>query len=232
MRIIAIIQARLGSTRLPGKCLMEIAGRPMIDHVLERALAIQGVDQVVLNVPERDVAAFIGVRERYPHANSYVIAGIRQQEQDVLGSYLACAVAEKADVVMRLTGDCWAICPEVSSATLDLFLCGNCDYAANIQPFTTWPDGLDTEVFSMDTLRRSAECAKTDYERQHVTVWARENMRFAYLPCPEDCSKVFLSVNEQKDLDQARRIMPHLAGGYTYHDLLGVLSKEGIWQAA
>ena len=112
-RIIAIIQARLKSTRLPGKVLLDLAGKPMLDHVIERALAINGVDKVVLNVPKHDVRAFLDMREQYPHDDSYTIIGIPNQEQDVLGSYLACAVAEKADAVVRITGDCPLLCHEI-----------------------------------------------------------------------------------------------------------------------
>lgn len=221
MKVVAIIQARLSSTRLPRKVLADLHGKPLIDHVIERAQAVNGVDLVVLNVPEDDRELQVG--------RACPVYPVKNQEQDVLGSYLHVAEWAKADVIVRLTGDCWSICPEVSSKVIELYLQGGCDYASNIQPFTTWPDGLDTEVFSMNVLRRAASKANTDYDRQHVTSWIREHAICGYLPCSEDCSDIFLSVNTQNDLDLARKIMSRLGSQLDYQDLLRVLREEGIW---
>src|SRR5262249_49377552 len=124
VRIIAIIQARLNSTRLPRKVLADIAGRPMIDHVIERARAIRGIDRVVLNIP-------LGDHELDRPEMTYQIA---YQEADVLGSFLKIADLEGADILVRLTGDCPLLAPDLSSEVLQLFLKEQPDYYANTNP--------------------------------------------------------------------------------------------------
>ena len=222
MKVVAIIQARLASKRLPGKALMDIAGRPMIDHVIERAQAIHGVDQVVLCVPERDASSFLDVRERFPHDNSYSIIAIPDQEKNVLGSYLACAVMEGADVIVRITGDCPLLAPDLSSEVLRMFMDQQPDYYANIQPYTTWADGWDTEVFTIAALRLASKMATSAYARQHVTVMIRQLCACLYGPkAPENWTKAKMSVDTDEDLEYVRRIFTKLQPnelGWKYTD--------------
>lgn len=218
-KVVAIIQARMGSSRLPGKVLMDIAGRPMIDHVIERALAIDGVDKVVLNVPERDVSAFLDVRERYPHEESYAIIGVPNQELDVLGSYLACAVAEKADVVMRITGDTPLLCPFICADVLKLYqrLNDPMIYCANDTTRSGWPDGTDCEVFSVQALRAAVTCSSTAHEREHVTTWIRSELPNYGVLIPHGrehaLKNVKWSVDTEADLAVVRGIHEYLAPG-------------------
>lgn len=209
VRTVAIVQARLGSTRLLRKVLELIAGRPMIEHVIERARAIEGVDQVVLNVPEADVEL-----TRLPYA-----VGVKDQEHDVLASYLYLAEGLLADTIIRITGDCVLLAPEICSDVLDLYECLDdaWAYCANDTLRSGWPDGTDCEVFSIDALRKAAACAGTAFEREHVTIWMRTNLAnfgvlapYAWEP---DMMGVKLSVDTPEDLDRARGIYQHLEPG-------------------
>lgn len=211
-KAVAIIQARLGSSRLPGKVLADIAGRPMIEHVIERAQAIAGIDQVVLNVPAQDAAAFLPM-------TYCAVYGVPNQEQDVLASYLYIAEQERADVIMRITGDCALLPPEICSDVLDLYtsLDDEWAYCANDTLRSGFPDGTDAEVFSIDALRTAAECAETAFEREHVTIWMRRELANYGVMAPyewePDMKDVKLSVDTHEDLACMRCIYQHLQPG-------------------
>ena len=147
MRTVVVIQARIGSRRLPGKVLADIGGRPMIAHVLERAEAITGIDDVMVAVPD--------LPEDDPLASAVASLGasvVRGATDDVLGRYLAAADAGRADVVVRVTADCPLLSPSVSSSVVAAYARGGADYASNTLERRS-PRGLDTEVVSVETLR-------------------------------------------------------------------------------
>ena len=208
MKVVTIIQARMGSSRLPGKVLMDIAGRPIIAHVIERAQAIHGVDQVVLNVPAQDAAAF--------GQQACRVYGVPNQEQDVLASYLYVAEQEQADVIMRITGDCPLLAPELCSDVLDLYKSLDDDwaYCANDTLRSGFPDGTDCEVVSIDALRKAAECAETAFEREHVTIWLRRGLANYGVLAPYgwqmDLKNAKWSVDTKDDLDLVRGINRYL----------------------
>jgi spore coat polysaccharide biosynthesis protein SpsF (cytidylyltransferase family) len=163
--IIVIVQARMGSNRLPGKVLEDLCGAPVIAHVLARARAIPGIDDVCCAVPEG--VANDGLAEA---AHRLGVIVTRGSEVDVLGRYLAAARACHATVIMRVTADCPVLDPNVSGRVLSEFLAYRPDYASNGEP-GSWPRGYDTEVFSREALERMAVEAVTPYQREHVTPW-------------------------------------------------------------
>lgn len=169
-RTVAVVQARLGSTRLPGKTLLDLGGKPAVLRVLERAAAIPGVDAVVAAVPRgRRDAPLRQALERSGLAMVY--AG---SEKDVLDRVYRAAAKAKADVVLRLTGDCPLLDPKVSGEVVEALRRERADYASNIHP-PTFPDGLDTEVMRFSALRRAWRLARTPLEREHVTVFLRDH---------------------------------------------------------
>jgi spore coat polysaccharide biosynthesis protein SpsF (cytidylyltransferase family) len=193
-----------------------IAGKPMIQHVVERAQAITGVDQVVLNVPQKDVHAF-GIEL------NCVRYGIKDQEQDVLGSYLKVAEAEKADIVMRLTGDCPMLDPFLCEQVLRLHLSLNhlFNYAANDTARSGYADGLDCEVVSTGALKLAAESATDQFDREHVMPWIRRYMPNYGIMAPwgTDLTGAKWSVDEMKDLKTVRAIYSQLEPGqYGWRD--------------
>src|SRR5262245_49768580 len=127
MKVVAIIQARMGSTRLPGKVMMNLCGKPMIQHVIQRAQAIRNVNQVVLNAPEEDSHLFRPLTD-------CTIFGIKNQQHNVLASYMHIAEETGADVIVRLTGDCPLLAPDLSAEVIDKFMAEQPDYCANIGP--------------------------------------------------------------------------------------------------
>lgn len=164
-RVVCIVQARTGSTRLPGKVLLPLNGHTVIEEVLARCKRIKGIDEVALAIPnnwENDILADI------PHA-----AIFRGSEHDVLGRYADCVKVFPADVVMRITGDCPLLCPELCHDVLNLFFEAEAEYACNNDP-PTFPKGFDCEVFTVDLLQQCDRIANGSYAREHVTPLMRE----------------------------------------------------------
>lgn len=228
MRTVCIIQARLGSTRLPGKCLMDVAGRPLISHVLERATLIHGLDAIVLNVPAADEAEFR--KALIDPWDKYVIHGVKDQEADVLGSFLQIAEWQQADAVMRLTGDCVLLDPELCTQVLDIYKALDhwrdgsvLRYMANDTLRSGFPDGTDCEVVSFTALQWAAHQAITPYDREHVMPWIRRRGKSYTITAPfgEDHSNFKWSVDTEHDLARARAIYAHLKpGAFSWRDTL------------
>ena len=176
MRIVAIVQARMGSSRFPGKVLLTLADQPVLQWVWERASRIPQVDETIVatttSAADDPVASWCA---------RHGIAAFRGSDDDVLDRYVACAAASEADAVVRITADCPLLDPEVSGRVVDAFLDSpGCEYANNTDPWT-FPDGLDTEVISRHALEVSAREAVDPADREHVTRFVRRRYpaRFA-----------------------------------------------------
>jgi spore coat polysaccharide biosynthesis protein SpsF (cytidylyltransferase family) len=219
--ITAIIQARLGSSRLPGKTLIEIAGRPMLGHLVDRVRQIQGIEQVVIATTTRPLDQAIvdfGEIEGLP-----VYTG---SEEDVLDRFYQAARRFNASVIVRVTPDCPLLDMEVSRQVLVRFLQGDVDYASNTNP-PTFPDGLDTEVFSFAALEQAWREAKLPSEREHVTAYIWKNpdkFRLANVTHERDLSALRWTVDEAQDLAFMRTVYeqlgPDLFGMAAVLDLL------------
>lgn len=171
MKVVAIIQARMGSTRLSGKVMKTILGRPVILWDLERASLSKLVDEIVVAIPygdENDV-----IEDTIKEYNNKIVI-TRGSEDDVLDRYYQAAVQASADVIVRITSDCPLIDPVVVDDVIRQFVSNECDYCSNLL-IRTYPIGLDTEVFAFSALERAWEEAEKDYEREHVTPYIREH---------------------------------------------------------
>jgi spore coat polysaccharide biosynthesis protein SpsF (cytidylyltransferase family) len=168
MRVATIIQARYGSTRLPGKVLMDLGGKTVLERVVERALAIPGSDVVGVAVPvgsADDPVAKVAAK-----AGAVVTRG---SQADVLDRYHRAAIELRADAVMRITSDCPLIDPEVCGDLIALWRDSGADYGSiNMPP--SWPHGLECEIFSFAWLDRAAREAMKPSEREHVSPFIRD----------------------------------------------------------
>lgn len=162
-----IIQARMGSTRLPGKVLETLGNETVLWHVINRAKAVAGVGIVCCAIPDSassDPVAIEAVR-----CGAVVVRG---DELDVLARYRKAAKEIGADVIMRVTSDCPLIDPSVCAEVLKLVTSGAADYACNNMP-PSFPHGLDCEAFTIAALERAVQEAQQPDEREHVTPWIR-----------------------------------------------------------
>ena len=169
MKTVAIIQARMGSTRLPDKVLADLAGKPVLAWVVRAARATLGVDDIWVAT---STAAGDDAIAAWCQANGTSFH--RGSESDVLDRYAGAAKSSDADVVIRLTADCPLLDPAVIGQTVRLRAMTGADYASNIDP-PTWPDGLDCEVVTAAALRAAAAEATRPSDREHVTPFIRNN---------------------------------------------------------
>lgn len=163
---VAIIQARMGSTRLPGKVLKEVDNKPLLAYQIERVSKSKLIDKIVIatSILEKD-----DVIEKFCKTNR--IECFRGSENDVLSRYYECAKIYNADTIVRLTGDCPLSDPEIIDAVIQKFLDDEVSYYANTVPVesATFPDGTDVEVFSMEALTKAFNEVKDTHFREHVT---------------------------------------------------------------
>jgi spore coat polysaccharide biosynthesis protein SpsF len=227
MKTTVILQARMGSTRLPGKVMADLSGKPLLARVIERAQAIRGIDQVVVatTIAERD-------RPLLDLARRYGAEAFAGSEDDVLDRYYQAAQAFGAEVLVRLTADCPLLDPAVSERVLARFRQGDVDYACNTLP-PTFPDGLDTEVFSFAILERAWQEAKLTSEREHVTPYIWKNpakFRQANVLNEVDLSSLRWTVDEPQDLRFVRAVYARLhhegASLFGMADILTLLERE------
>ena len=162
-----IVQARMGSSRLPGKILKRLGEESVLWHVLHRCGAIRGIDLVCCAVPDSPDSDLVA-----EEAQRCGVTVVRGAEQDVLARYYKAAMTVGADIIIRVTSDCPLIDPEVCAQVLDLLTDGDLDYACNNMP-PAFPLGLDCEAFTAVALAKAASVARDPYEREHVTPWLR-----------------------------------------------------------
>lgn len=206
-RVVAIVQARMGSSRLPGKVMAKIAGVPMIELLLRRLAAAGHVDLVVVATsddPRNDTLA--------EHVANLGVACFRGSESDVLDRFVQAARQYGADTVVRITGDCPLVDAAVVDRCLGRFFELGVDYLSNTHP-PTFPDGLDVEVFSLSALERAAVETSKPYDREHVTPYLSSSgaFRTANFTGDEDLSRLRWTVDEPADLEVVTKIFDHFA---------------------
>jgi spore coat polysaccharide biosynthesis protein SpsF (cytidylyltransferase family) len=207
VRIVTVVQARVGSARLPGKVLADLGGRPVLAHVLERAALIDPDATLVLAIPagpSDDPLVEVGLS-----AGALIVRG---SAEDVLDRYHQAAERTNADAVVRITADCPLLDPAVSSRVVARFRAGDVDYVSNVHP-STYPDGYDTEVISSAALDAAWHEAVDPYEREHVTafVWQRRGrFRCANVADDVDRSSWRLTLDSPEDLENLRQIYQQL----------------------
>ncbi|MCH7485700.1 MAG: aminotransferase class III-fold pyridoxal phosphate-dependent enzyme [Proteobacteria bacterium] len=227
MKVVAIIQARMGSTRLPGKVLADLGGRPALAWTVRAAGAVPGIDRAVVATSE--AAADDAVAKWCEGAG---VPCHRGPEDDVLARYHMAARAEGAETIMRLTADCPLLDPMVCGEVLMLLEREGADYASNVDP-RSWPDGLDCEVFTAAALDAAAAEAESPMEREHVTPFIqnrRHRFRILNVTCPvPGLASERWTLDTPEDLEFLAQVIARLPTGDTppsYMDVVRVLDAE------
>jgi spore coat polysaccharide biosynthesis protein SpsF (cytidylyltransferase family) len=224
MRTVAIVQARLGSSRLPGKALADVCGEPLLGRVLTRAKAIPGIHGVV--VATTTLARDDAICEA---ASAYGADSFRGSESDVLDRYYGAARKAEAAVVVRITADCPLLDPEVSGQVVAALGDGSADYASNIHP-PSFPDGLDTEAIRFEALERAWLQATRPADREHVTPYIWRNpgsFRLVNLGGGNDLSAHRWTVDYLDDLEFVRAVYSRMGNGtFGLSDVLQLLAED------
>lgn len=229
-RAVAVIQARMGSTRLPGKVLLPLGGRTLLAHVVERAARARGVDEV--RVATSGLPADDAVAREAAACGATVTRG---DEQDVLARYAQAACESDAALVVRVTSDCPLLAPELVERALALLAREGADYASNTRK-RTFPRGLDVEVLRREVVEEAAREAREPAEREHVTpfVWRRpERFRLADLlaGADEEAPGFRVTVDEPADYAAVCAVAQLLEPGDTSARGLARALREAPWLA-
>jgi spore coat polysaccharide biosynthesis protein SpsF len=209
MKIVAIIQARIGSSRLPQKVLKDLGGATVLDRVLNRLGRSRLIQETLVATtiePADDVIV--------EHCERTGWKVFRGSELDVLDRYYRAAKYTAADVVVRITSDCPVIDPEVTDTTIRAFLDQRADYASNVR-VRTYPRGLDTEVMTVQALERARRESTKPYQRAHVTPYIYENpgeFKLHGIENDADCSQHRWTIDTPEDLRLLQEIYARFGG--------------------
>lgn len=228
-RVVAIIQARMGSSRLPGKVLLDIAGRPMVLRVVDRARKASLVDDVIVATttdPSDDIVA--------DRCRKEGVAVFRGHPTDVLDRFYRAAETTRAEVIVRLTGDCPMLDPDVVDQTLRAFFDADppVDLALNRFPWDrTFPIGLDTEVFSRAALERAWREAEAPHQREHVVPYLYEvpdRFRVLHVRADEDHGAQRWTVDAPEDLAFVRAVYAAFDGrdDFGWREVIELLERR------
>lgn len=233
MKTVVIVQARMSSTRLPGKVLIPVRNTPLLEHQLERIRRAREADEVCVATTTGKVDDPIAAL-----CSRLGVALFRGPEEDVLSRYVGAAERSGADVVVRVTADCPLIDPEIVDRVVRFYKDhpGEYDYVSNVLR-RTYPRGMDTETFSREVLEEVSRLAASPEEREHVTLrlYTRpDRYRLANVEHGEDLSGHRWTVDTPEDLELVRRILEALlptCPRFTMEDVLGVLARNPEWSA-
>jgi spore coat polysaccharide biosynthesis protein SpsF len=226
---IAIIQARMGSTRLPGKVLLDILGQPVLARAVMRARharCLQGVVVATTTDPSDDVVEAFCCQQGFPV--------YRGSQSDVLDRYYQAARLFRADVIVRLTADCPLVDPQVIDHTVSEFFRSGVDFAANRLPpplGRTYPIGLDVEVCSFQGLERIWKEAAEPFEREHVMPYFYDSpgrFRILRVDYPIDYGTLRWTVDTAEDLEVVRHIFAFFGGSndFSWLEVLDLYERD------
>jgi spore coat polysaccharide biosynthesis protein SpsF len=223
MTVTAIVQARMTSTRFPGKVLADLAGRPMILQQLARLKAATTITNIVIatsdDSSDDELAAVVSDA-------GYLV--VRGSLDDVLSRFVTAMDAHPCDIAVRITADCPMLMPEVVDEVVTRFLETEADYVSNtLEP--TFPDGVDVEVVRAAVLHEVAAISRDPAEREHVTlgVYRRpDQYRVANVAHDNDLSNLRWTVDTPADLDFVRKVYAKLGDKFAMNDVLALLAAD------
>lgn len=208
-KVVCIVQARTGSTRLPGKVLRIVEGKSLLEHLVDRLQQCERINQIVLATTDKESdQAIVDIAQKLG------VGWFQGSEENVLSRYLGAAQAYEADIIVRVTSDCPLIDPETIDQVVNLYTKSNVDYASNTIA-RTYPRGLDTEVFSLEALFKADALAVEGPNREHVTLYMYrhpDTFKLTNLAAPAVLSRpdLRLCVDTQEDFDLIAAIYSEL----------------------
>ncbi len=231
MKTVATIEARMTSSRLPGKVLLQVLGKPMLHHLINRLKSVPSIDEIVLATTTNatdDVLVEFAVKEK--------VRVYRGSELDVMARVIGAAEAGGADVIVEITGDCPIIDPDIVSQTIQMFLHHDAAYVSNSH-IRSYPDGMDAQVFRLDTLKRSAAMTNDPLDYEHVSLHIRNHPEIfprVDLVAPPSLwwPELGLTLDEEADYQLLKNIIETLGPDkplFSCHDVIQLLKKNPDW---
>jgi glutamate-1-semialdehyde aminotransferase/spore coat polysaccharide biosynthesis protein SpsF (cytidylyltransferase family) len=224
MNVLAIIQARMGSTRLPNKVMKLIDDKPMIEVLLLRLSKAKQIDKIIVATSSNSKNTPL-----VKHITKLSYGIYQGSENDVLDRYYQAALQYNPDIVVRITGDCPLIDPEVVDKVVNKFKESGVDYASNVSP-PSYPDGLDVEVFTFSALEMAAKNAKSSHDREHVTPYIRNSKEFTKINILNkvDHSSGRWTVDEPEDYKVIKSIFNHFSPriDFGWMEVIGLYNSQ------
>jgi spore coat polysaccharide biosynthesis protein SpsF (cytidylyltransferase family) len=225
--IVAIVQARVGSTRLPGKVLKEVAGKPMLWHLINRLKRAKNLDRIVVATSQKKEDKKI-----IELAEELKVESFAGSEEDVLDRYYKAATKFGADTIVRITADCPLLDSQLIDEMIEYFEKEkDIDYLSNVHP-PTYPDGLDVEIFTYKALEKAWKSAKLRADREHVTPYITNNrdiFKIKNFRNKIDLSHMRWTVDEPEDYEFVKEVYRHLykeGEFFDTHDILDLLNRH------
>lgn len=233
MKIIATIEARMTSSRLPGKVLLQAAGKPMLEHLVNRLRTVPSLDGIALATTVN--ASDDGLEE---FSRQVGIGCYRGSEDDVMIRVIGAAESVGANVVVEITGDCPIIDPQIIEQTIQMFKANQADYVSNAH-IKSYPDGMDTQVFRLTTLQRSAAMTDDVLDHEHVTLHIRNHPEIfsqVHLVAPPEIHwpGLGLTLDEPKDYELLKKIIEYFEPTnslFSCLDVVRLLRQRPDWVA-
>ena len=229
-KVVAIVEARMTSSRLPGKHLLEVRGKPMLGYLIDRLKAVPSFDQIVIAMTDRanddPLQAF---------AESRGVTAFRGSEDDVMGRVLEAARANAADVICEVTGDCPIIDPDLVEQVVQTYFVNSAVYVNNGK--YGLPVGMSAQVFSTDALTLSASLTSEPLDREHVTFHIRRNPEIFppiyMVPLPSLKRKdLSVTLDERSDYELLKKIIEHFGDAnpvFRCTDVIELLDARPEW---
>ena len=231
-KIVAIIEARMTSTRLPGKVLLPVLGKPILHYLVQRLRAVPSVDSIVLattvNESDQTLVEF---------AKNEDILIYRGSEDDVMARVIGAAELVEADVIVEVTGDCPILDPDITEQVIQMYLQNDAAYVSNAH-IRSYPDGMDTQVFTLESLKHSASLTNDPLDHEHVTLHMRNNpgiFPHIHLVAPPSLNwpELGLTLDEKSDYELLKKIIENLNGDkgsmFNCLDVISLLRKNPDW---
>lgn len=222
-KYVATIEARMSSTRLPGKVLLPASGKPMLQHLVERLKQVDLLSDIVLatTVNQSD-----DVLETFAHEMG--LSYFRGSEADVLSRVIGAAEHFGADVIVEISGDCPIIDPELVSQCIEIHKKNNVDFVSNAA-ISSYPGGMDVSIFSLDILKKSEAMVKDDLNREHVCLNIVQHPEiFSHLnivaPPKLYWPELHVVLDELKDYELIRHLIEKLSGQDPYFDCYQIIN--------
>jgi spore coat polysaccharide biosynthesis protein SpsF len=231
-KVVAIVEARMTSSRLPGKHLLQVRGRPMLGYLIERLKAVPSLDQIVVAMTDRENDDPLQV-----FAESQGVTAYRGSEDDVMGRVLLAAQANSADVICEVTGDCPIIDPDLVEQIVQTYLVNSAAYVNNFRGGL--PSGMTAQVFSTEALALSASLTSEPLDREHVTLHIKRHPELFppiyIVPLrPLIRRDLVFTLDEKSDYELLTKIIEHFGDEnpmFRCADVIELLGSRPEWVA-
>ena len=228
-KVVATIEARMTSSRLPGKVLLRAGGISMLEHLVRRLQSVDSIDEIVLATTINDAdIPLINL------AKSLNISYFCGYEEDVMQRVIGAASFADADIVVEITGDCPIIDPNIVEQTIQMFKVHDADYVSNTI-IKSYPDGMDTQVFRLNTLKRSAAMTNNRLDHEHVTLHIRNHPKIfshIHLVAPPEIywPNLGLTLDELNDYKLIKKLIEHFESQnnpiFSCNDVISLLRQN------